>query len=139
MELKATIPKELGILDTDEKTDTIQNQKSSSEAKLTDTDVLALASEYGVSPEALWQLLTRQSLSRSDPRYWAKESLLRKDLGDHFDILSVHLANIARRSVRASSVVENLRRSSSQLFLFASESESKVSEFASVLSQSQSL
>ena len=73
-----------------------------------DHDFAALASRFAVAPEWLRDLLAVQTLPHNSPRRWLRDAPLRRLLGDRYFALSEALDDLRRRSVRASSLVENL-------------------------------
>jgi hypothetical protein len=77
-------------------------------AQQLDVDLSKLAEDFQVSVELVRGLLQVQEMDLQDRRRWPRETTLRQQLGGKFYELSVALAAVARRTVRASSVVENL-------------------------------
>ncbi len=73
-----------------------------------DQDLARLAEEFQVSVCWVRELLQVQSLDARQPRRWQQEAVLRKLLRDRFYPLSEAVAEVARQTVRASSVIENL-------------------------------
>jgi len=77
-------------------------------AKQLDADLAAVASDFQV-PEAVTRaLLQVQQWEVSDRRRWPAEAALQQQLGARYYGLSEAVAAVARTTVRASSVVENL-------------------------------
>ena len=68
----------------------------------------SLSEEYSVSVELVRRLLGVQTLELTNPHRWPEECRLREWLGDRFYPLSLAVSELIRRTVRASSVVENL-------------------------------
>jgi hypothetical protein len=73
-----------------------------------DADLGAVAADFQVSPTVVRALLHVQALHVGDARRWPREAALRQQLRGRFHDLSEAVAAIGRRTVRASSVVENL-------------------------------
>jgi len=76
-------------------------------AKL-DADLAELATRFQVSQGTLRELLRLQHLSDTNPRRWHGEAKLRQQLHDRFHDISEAVRDVADRTVRASSLVENL-------------------------------
>lgn len=77
-------------------------------AKQLDVDMTVLAEDFQISVDLVRQLLQTETMSPSDPRRWPKEAALRQRLRGRFHELSLATSAVASRTVRASSVVENL-------------------------------
>jgi hypothetical protein len=77
-------------------------------AQRLDTDLASVAADFQVSPAVTRAVLHVQALDVRDPRRWPREAALRQQLRGRFYELSEVVATVARRTVRASSVVENL-------------------------------
>jgi hypothetical protein len=73
-----------------------------------DQDLAVLAAEFQVPVETARAVLNVERLSLDDPSRWRREAALRNQLGSRHDSLSVAAAEVARQTVRASSLVENL-------------------------------
>lgn len=73
-----------------------------------DRALAALAAESRLPVGALRALFNLQTLPEEHPGRWPEEVALRKQFGRRFFALSAGLAQLARDTVRASSVVENL-------------------------------
>jgi hypothetical protein len=73
-----------------------------------DRDVAALASNFQVAAETVRELLRWQTLSGTSPRRWHREADLRHLLGGRFHVLQQAVRKLAKRTVRASSAIENL-------------------------------
>jgi hypothetical protein len=73
-----------------------------------DADLGALAEDFQVPVEVARAVLQVQELDVGDRRRWPREAALRQQLGGRFHGLSEAVAAVARGTVRASSVVENL-------------------------------
>ena len=63
---------------------------------------------YFVPVPLVRQLFTVQTLELNNPRRWRRDASLRRTLGARYYQLSQELEEIRRRTVRASSLVENL-------------------------------
>jgi hypothetical protein len=70
-------------------------------------DLQELAGRFQVSPALAREVLRVQELAQSDPRRWPKEAALRRQLGGRYHGLSVAVAQVRARVVRAGSVIEN--------------------------------
>jgi hypothetical protein len=73
-----------------------------------DRDFVALAAEAQVAPELVRELFAVQTLDADNPLRWHRDASLRQVLGQRYFPLSQALEVVRRRTVRASSVVENL-------------------------------
>jgi hypothetical protein len=73
-----------------------------------DRDLADLARQFHVSAELARAILNAQALGERDRRRWQQEAALRRRLGGRFYALSTAVAELACRTVRASSVIENL-------------------------------
>jgi hypothetical protein len=73
-----------------------------------DADLGAVATDFQVPPAVVRAVLHVQELEAHDARRWSWEAVLRQQLRGRFYELSEAVAAVARRTVRASSVVENL-------------------------------
>jgi hypothetical protein len=73
-----------------------------------DHDLAAVAAEFKMPVEMVRAVLNVEILPPDSPSRWPREAALRGRLGDQYYPLSVVVTEIARRTVRASSVVENL-------------------------------
>jgi hypothetical protein len=72
------------------------------------SDFTALAQAFEIPLERVYEMLHMQGLSHRKARRWQEEAVLRQQLGSGFETLAVAVADIAERTVRASSVIENL-------------------------------
>ena len=77
-------------------------------AEKLDADLAELATRFQVSPETLRELLRLQHLSSANSRRWQGEAELHHQLHDRFHEISEAVREVAGRTVRASSLVENL-------------------------------
>ena len=77
-------------------------------AEQLDRDLAALASNFQVAAETVRELLRLQTLSDTSSRRWHREADLRHLLGDRFHVLQQAVRKLAKRTVRASSAIENL-------------------------------
>ncbi len=73
-----------------------------------DCDFAALAAEFAVSAEVVRELFAVQTLALDNPKRWLRDAPLRRLLGARYFPLSQELDEVQRRTVRASSLVENL-------------------------------
>jgi hypothetical protein len=73
-----------------------------------DQDLKVLAAEFEVATETARDVLNVEQLAPEDPSRWRREAALRSQLGSRYFPLSVAMAEVARQTVRASSLVENL-------------------------------
>jgi hypothetical protein len=73
-----------------------------------DADLGAVAADFQVPPAVARAVLQVQALDVGDSRRWHQEAALRRHLHGRFYELSEAVATVARGTVRASSVVENL-------------------------------
>jgi hypothetical protein len=73
-----------------------------------DRDFTALADSAQVSVELVRELFAVQTLDLDNPQRWRRDAPLRQILGERYFPLSQALETVRRRTVRASSVVENL-------------------------------
>jgi hypothetical protein len=73
-----------------------------------DGDLEALAQEFQVPGALVRALLQIQALNQHDRRRWQREAAVRQQLRHRFHGLSAAVADVARHTVRASSVIENL-------------------------------
>ena len=67
-----------------------------------------MAGRFAVAPELVRQLFAVQTLSVDSAKRWHREAPLRRILRDRYFTLSQALDQLRRRTVRASSLVENL-------------------------------
>jgi len=77
-------------------------------ASALDQELMVLAAEFQVSVETARDVLNVELLASRDTSRWRRENALRSQLGSRYYPLSVAMAELARRTVRASSIVENL-------------------------------
>ena len=73
-----------------------------------DQDLAAQAAEFQVAVETARAVLNVELLPPDDPSRWPREDALRSQLGSRYFPLSVAVAEVARQTVLASSLVENL-------------------------------
>ena len=73
-----------------------------------DQDLAIVAGEFQVSVETARAVLNVGLLPPHDPSRWRREAALRSQLGSRHYPLSMATAELARQTVRASSLVENL-------------------------------
>jgi hypothetical protein len=73
-----------------------------------DQDLVSLAAQFEVSATVVRDLFDLQLLDDRQGKRWSKESVLRYQLRDRFLLLQKALQNLAKRVVRASSVIENI-------------------------------
>jgi hypothetical protein len=73
-----------------------------------DADFAALTTEFEVPADLVRELFAVQSLDLTNPRRWRRDAPLRRILGARYHPLSQALDEVRRRTVRASSLVENL-------------------------------
>jgi hypothetical protein len=73
-----------------------------------DGDLATLAATWSVSTELVRELFAVQQLAADNPRRWPRDAALRQLLGARYHPLSVALEEVQQRTVRASSMVENL-------------------------------
>lgn len=73
-----------------------------------DQDLAALAVEFQLPANTVREVFNVEVLAEDSPRRWAREAALRERLRNRFFALSVAVAELADRSTRASSVIENL-------------------------------
>jgi hypothetical protein len=106
-ELKARVdqaPKLLGRLVT-----YLQGQRDNllAFAAELDRDFADLATQFAVAPERVRELFAVQTLPLNSPKRWHRDAPLRRLLGERYYPLSQALDAVRRRTVRASSLVEN--------------------------------
>src|SRR6202023_983534 len=77
-------------------------------AQQLDADLGAVAADFQVPVAVVRTVLAVQELNLRDSRRWPQEAALRQQLRGRFFELSAAVAVVARSTVRASSVVENL-------------------------------
>ena len=73
-----------------------------------DRDLAALAAEFQTPVETVRALFDSEVLAPDDPARWPREDRLRSELGSRFFLLSAAVGELARQTIRASSVIENL-------------------------------
>ena len=73
-----------------------------------DGDLAEVAARYQVSVATVRELLRWQQLPATHPRRWQREAELRQQLRERFYHLNEAVLEVANRTVRASSLVENL-------------------------------
>ena len=73
-----------------------------------DRDLEVLAAEFEVATETARDVLHVEQIAPEDPSRWRREVTLRRQLGSRYFPLSVAMVEVARQTVRASSLVENL-------------------------------
>lgn len=67
-----------------------------------------LATEFAVAADLIRELFAVQTLALDNPKRWRRDASLRRILGARYYPLSQELEEVRRRTVRASSMVENL-------------------------------
>ncbi len=72
-----------------------------------DRNLAAVAAEFQMPIETVRDVLNIEDLEPENPARWPRESTLREQLGGRFFALSEAIAEVARGTVRASSIVEN--------------------------------
>jgi hypothetical protein len=77
-------------------------------AQQLDADLVLVAEDFQVPAPMTRAVLAVQEMDPCDSRRWPAEASLRQQLGGRFYALSAAVAAVARGTVRASSVVENL-------------------------------
>jgi hypothetical protein len=77
-------------------------------AEKLDRDLADVAARFQVSVDTLRELLRLQPLSSTNPRRWQHETELRQQLRARFYDINEAVREVAHRTVRASSLVENL-------------------------------
>jgi hypothetical protein len=77
-------------------------------ARALDADLELLGQEFQVPAELLRQLLGVLARDERDPRRWTEESAIRERLRGRFHEVQAAVAALAKGTVRASSLVENL-------------------------------
>jgi hypothetical protein len=77
-------------------------------AEKLDRDLAEVAARFQVSVDTLRQLLRLQQMSSISPRRWQREAELRQQLRERFYDIHEAVRDVAHRTVRASSLVENL-------------------------------
>jgi hypothetical protein len=75
-----------------------------------DSELVGLATAQQIPVTVAWAMLNTQALSVWDQTRWQRDGELHKQLGAKYHALSVAVAAIRGRVVRASSVIENLNR-----------------------------
>jgi hypothetical protein len=73
-----------------------------------DQDLTALAAQFQFPVATLRELFNTETLDLDHPARWSREAALREQLGHHFFLASVAVAELADHTVRASSIIENL-------------------------------
>jgi hypothetical protein len=73
-----------------------------------DRDLADLAAAFQISVSLAREVLTTQALDCWDERRWPREAALQRHLGARYHAVCVAVADLTRRVVRASSVIENL-------------------------------
>lgn len=73
-----------------------------------DKKVNELATRFKIVPALIRELLSLNDISEKDARYWQKEAQLRKRVGQQFMECLEAVQEVAKETVRASSIVENL-------------------------------
>jgi hypothetical protein len=81
-----------------------------------DAELGALAADFQVSPAVVRAVWSVHEMNLHDPRRWPREAALREQLHGRFYALDDAVAAVARGTVRASSVVENLNSRLRQYF-----------------------
>lgn len=73
-----------------------------------DRDFAALATATQVAPELVRELFAVLTFDEKNPQRWQRDARLREILGERYFPLTKQLEAVRRRTVRASSVVENI-------------------------------
>jgi hypothetical protein len=73
-----------------------------------ESELVGLATAQQIPVAVAWAMLNTQALSAWDQTRWQRDGQLHKQLGSKYHALSVAVADIRSRVVRASSVIENL-------------------------------
>lgn len=73
-----------------------------------DQDLAGLAVQFQLPVATLREVFNIEALELDSPARWPREAILREQLGDRFFGVSVAVAELADRTTRASSVIENL-------------------------------
>lgn len=73
-----------------------------------DRDLATLAAEFQVPEPLVRQLLNVQAMDAYHPRRWQEDAVLHQQLGEQYHSLQQATQALARATVRASSVIENL-------------------------------
>lgn len=73
-----------------------------------DRDLAALAADFQTSVETVRAVFDIEVLDQDNPARWPREDALRSQLGSRFFLLTAAVGEVARQTVRASSVIENL-------------------------------
>jgi hypothetical protein len=73
-----------------------------------DQDIVSLAGYCRVAPARIRAVLTMQALPATSAERWRRESLLRREWGEQWDVVADLVREMAAGVVRASSVIENL-------------------------------
>jgi hypothetical protein len=107
-ELRERVPQAAGLLKP--LATYLQNQRDDLLAFATqlDRDCAVLATEFAVPVELVRELFGVHTLELDNPRRWRRDARLRPLLGARYYPLSQALDEVSRRTVRASSLVENL-------------------------------
>ena len=77
-------------------------------SRVLDEELGQIAGALEIAPDGLRRLLRARCRDPRDPRRWAEESAVRHQFGDRFYAASQAIDALAARTVRASSLVENL-------------------------------
>jgi hypothetical protein len=73
-----------------------------------DEALAGLAEEFQIPVAWVRELLYVQSLDARHPQRWQRDAVLHQQLRGRYHPLSIAVADLARQTVRASSVIENL-------------------------------
>jgi hypothetical protein len=107
-ELEARLPQAAGLLKPLVTYLTNQRDDLLAFAAQLDRDFAVLATAFAVPVELVRELFAVQTLAFDNPRRWRRDACLRPLLGVRYYPLSQALDDVSRRTVRASSLVENL-------------------------------
>jgi hypothetical protein len=77
-------------------------------SKLLDEELKGLAEEHAVAPELLRRVLVTSCRDDRDARRWTEEQVLRQELGRRFEGVWEAVTALGRKTIRASSLAENL-------------------------------
>jgi len=73
-----------------------------------DQDLAGLAHRFQLSVDIVREVFNNEILDVDRPERWTRDAALREQLGSRFFAVSVAVAEVVERTVRASSVIENL-------------------------------
>ena len=73
-----------------------------------DEDLAGLARQWQLPVATLREMFNTEVLDQENPTRWSRQASLRERLGGRFEAIRVAVAALAKQTVRASSVIENL-------------------------------